>query len=45
MARRERCATAGEHHYDPDKLRIGDKVEVVFEKVSDTLAVPRFRPI
>jgi uncharacterized protein len=30
---------------DPDKLRIGDKVEVVFEKVSDTLAVPRFRPI
>jgi hypothetical protein len=30
---------------DPDELRIGDKVEVVFEKVSDTLAVPRFRPI
>ena len=30
---------------DPDKLQIGDKVEVVFEKVSDTLAVPRFRPI
>jgi uncharacterized protein len=26
---------------DPDKLRIGDKVEVVLEKVSDTLAVPK----
>jgi uncharacterized protein len=30
---------------DPDKIRIGDKVEVVFERVSDTLAVPRFRPM
>lgn len=30
---------------DPEKLRIGDRVQVVFEKVSDTLAVPRFRPV
>jgi uncharacterized protein len=29
---------------DPDTVRIGDKVRVVFEKVSDTLAVPRFTP-
>jgi uncharacterized protein len=29
---------------DPEKVRIGDKVKVVFEKVSDTLAVPRFEP-
>jgi uncharacterized OB-fold protein len=27
---------------DPDAVRIGDKVKVVFEKVSDTYAVPRF---
>jgi len=30
---------------DPDAVRIGDRVEVVFEKISDTYAVPRFRPI
>jgi hypothetical protein len=30
---------------DPDLVRIGDRVEVVFEKISDTYAVPRFRPI
>jgi uncharacterized protein len=29
---------------DPDQVRIGDKVRVVFDKVSDTLAVPRFAP-
>jgi uncharacterized OB-fold protein len=29
---------------DPEAVRIGDKVAVTFEKVSDTLAVPRFRP-
>ncbi|MGE0878753.1 MAG: Zn-ribbon domain-containing OB-fold protein [Acidimicrobiia bacterium] len=30
---------------DPETVRIGDKVEVVFEKVSDTFAQPRFRPV
>jgi uncharacterized OB-fold protein len=30
---------------DPDDVRIGDKVQVAFETISDTLAVPRFRPI
>jgi hypothetical protein len=30
---------------DVEKIRIGDKVQVVFETVSDTLAIPRFRPI
>lgn len=30
---------------DPEAVRIGDRVEVVFEPVSDTLSVPRFRPI
>ena len=30
---------------DPETVRIGDRVEVVFETVSDTLAVPRFRPV
>ena len=30
---------------DPDAVQIGDKVRVVFEKVSDTLAVPRVTPI
>jgi hypothetical protein len=30
---------------DPDDVRIGDRVQVVFEKISDTYAVPRFRPI
>jgi uncharacterized OB-fold protein len=27
---------------DPDLVRIGDKVKVQFEKISDTFAVPRF---
>lgn len=30
---------------DPETVRIGDRVKVVFDKVSDTLAVPRFEPI
>jgi uncharacterized OB-fold protein len=30
---------------DPEKIRIGDKVRVVFDQVSDTLAVTRFEPI
>jgi uncharacterized protein len=30
---------------DPDLVRIGDRVRVEFEPVSDTLAVPRFRLI
>ena len=29
---------------DPETIRIGDKVKVLFEKVSETLAVPRFEP-
>jgi uncharacterized OB-fold protein len=29
---------------DPDQVRIGDKVSVIFDKVSETLAVPRFVP-
>ena len=29
---------------DPETVRIGDKVRVVFERVSETLAVPRFTP-
>ena len=29
---------------DPEKVRIGDKVKVVFENVSDTYAMPRFEP-
>jgi uncharacterized OB-fold protein len=29
---------------DPDAVRIGDKVRIVFEPVSDTYAVPRFAP-
>ena len=29
---------------DPESVRIGDNVRVVFDQVSDTLAVPRFRP-
>jgi uncharacterized OB-fold protein len=29
---------------DPDAVRIGDRVRIVFEKVSDTYAVPRFKP-
>lgn len=30
---------------DPETVRIGNRVKVVFEKVSDELAVPRFTPI
>ncbi len=30
---------------DVDTLRIGDRVEIVWENVSDTMAVPRFRPV
>jgi uncharacterized OB-fold protein len=30
---------------DPDAIKIGDAVRVVFEKVSDTYAVPRFTPV
>jgi uncharacterized OB-fold protein len=30
---------------DPEAIQIGDRVQVAFEQVSDTLAVPRFRPI
>ena len=30
---------------DPDTVSIGDKVMVVFDKLSDTFAVPRFRPL
>jgi uncharacterized OB-fold protein len=30
---------------DPELVRIGDRVKVEFEKISDTFAVPRFRPI
>jgi uncharacterized OB-fold protein len=30
---------------DPEKVAIGDRVRVVFEQVSDTLALPRFTPI
>ncbi|HLN15549.1 MAG TPA: Zn-ribbon domain-containing OB-fold protein [Acidimicrobiales bacterium] len=29
---------------DPEQVDVGDPVEVVFDKVSDTLAVPRCRP-
>lgn len=29
---------------DPDTIRIGDRVRVVFDRVSDTFAVPRFAP-
>jgi len=29
---------------DPDTVRIGDKVKVVFDKISDTLTVPRVAP-
>jgi uncharacterized OB-fold protein len=29
---------------DPDTVRIGDRVRIVFERVSDTYAVPRFTP-
>jgi uncharacterized OB-fold protein len=30
---------------DPEQVRIGDKVRVVFDKVSDTFAVTRFEPL
>jgi uncharacterized OB-fold protein len=30
---------------DPETVRIGDPVRVVFEKVSDTYAMPRFTPV
>lgn len=30
---------------DPETVKIGDKVKVQFEKVSDTYAVPRFAPV
>jgi uncharacterized OB-fold protein len=30
---------------DPAKIRIGMRVAVVFEDVSDTIALPRFRPV
>ena len=29
---------------DPESVQIGDKVRVVFDRVSETLAVPRFAP-
>ncbi|MGD9700995.1 MAG: Zn-ribbon domain-containing OB-fold protein [Acidimicrobiia bacterium] len=30
---------------DPDAVRIGDKVEIVFEHVNDEMSTPRFRPV
>lgn len=30
---------------DPDTVKIGDKVEVVFEHVNDEMSTPRFRPV
>jgi uncharacterized protein len=30
---------------DPEALRIGDRVEVVWEPVNEHMAVPRFRPV
>ena len=30
---------------DPETVAVGDKVGVVFDKLSDTLALPRFAPI
>jgi hypothetical protein len=29
---------------DPETVAVGDRVAVTFDRVSDTLAVPRFRP-
>ena len=29
---------------DPDAVAVGDKVRVTFDKLSDTLALPRFEP-
>jgi uncharacterized OB-fold protein len=30
---------------DPESVRIGDKVRVVFDRVSDVFALPRFTPV
>lgn len=30
---------------DPDALRIGDRVEIVWEHVNDEMSTPRFRPL
>jgi uncharacterized protein len=30
---------------DPDTVKIGDRVQVSFDKLSDTLALPRFTPL
>jgi uncharacterized OB-fold protein len=30
---------------DPESVRIGDKVQVVFDRVSDVFALPRFTPV
>jgi uncharacterized OB-fold protein len=30
---------------DPDKIEIGQQVEVVFEKVTDEITLPYFRPV
>jgi uncharacterized OB-fold protein len=30
---------------DPDAIHIGDKVEIVFEHVSEEMSTPRFRPV
>jgi uncharacterized protein len=29
---------------EPEDLKVGDKLEVVFEKVDDSLTLPKFRP-
>jgi uncharacterized OB-fold protein len=30
---------------DPDEVRIGDRVRIVFDRISETFAVPRFAPL
>lgn len=30
---------------DPDEVKIGDPVEIVFEHVNDEMSTPRFRPV
>lgn len=30
---------------DPDAVRIGDRVEIVFEHVNEEMSTPRFRPV
>jgi uncharacterized OB-fold protein len=30
---------------DPETVRIGDRVEIVFEHVNDEMSTPRFRPV